>query len=88
MGTLILNKEEDKRRETITVNVILAVKIFISLSAVQNMIHFIYFNSFIFIHRVSYELRMACSPVGLISSMDSGYRKGYRKAHGSIPNQA
>ena len=59
MGTLILNKEEDKRRESITVNVIFAVKIFISLSAVQSMIHFIHFNSFLFIHRVSYELRMA-----------------------------
>ena len=39
MGTLILNKEEDKRRETITVNMIFAVKIF----------------SYIFIRRSKYD---------------------------------
>ena len=43
---------------------------FISLSAVQNMIHFIYFNTCHFHHdRVYYELTMACSPVGLINSV-------------------
>ena len=39
------------------------------LSAVQNMICFIYFNSCHCHHRVYYKLTMACSPVGLISSI-------------------
>ena len=33
-----------------------------------------YFNSYDFHHRVYYELTMACSPVGLISSMDGALR--------------
>ena len=33
-----------------------------------------YFNSYDFHHRVYYELTMACSPVGLISSMDRALR--------------
>jgi len=44
----------------------------ISQSPVQNMIHFIYFNSYHFHHWVYYELTKACSPVGLISSVDRG----------------
>ena len=50
------------------------------------MIHFIYFNSCLFHHRVYYELRIVCSPVGLISSMYS-VASGYRKGQNSIPNQ-
>ena len=51
------------------------------------MIHFIYFNSCLFHHRVYYELRMVCSPVGLISSMYS-VASGSRKGQNSIPDQA
>ena len=51
------------------------------------MIHIIYFNSCLFHHRVYYELRMVCSPVGLISSMYS-VASGYRKGQNSIPDQA
>ena len=40
---------------------------FISLSAAQNVSHFIYFHSCHFHHRVYYKLTMDCSPVGLIS---------------------
>ena len=46
-----------------------------SLSAVQNMIHFIYFNSWHFHYRVYYELVTACCPVGLISLMDRAMRR-------------
>ena len=61
---------------------------FKSLSAVQNMIHFIYFNSCHIHHRAYYELTMACSPVGLISSMDRALRlviAKVRAGKGSIP---
>ena len=48
---------------------------FISLSAVQNMVDFIYFSTCHFHYdRVYYELTMACSPVGLIRSVDRALR--------------
>ena len=48
---------------------------FISLSAVQNMVDFIYFSTCrLHYDRVYYELTMACSPVGLISSVDRALR--------------
>ena len=48
---------------------------FTSLSAVQNMIHFIYFNSWHFHYRVYYKLITTCCPVGLISLMDRAMRR-------------
>lgn len=57
------------------------------LSAVQNMICFIYFHSCHCHHRVYYKLTMACSPVSLISSMKGqSVASGHRGGQGSIPD--
>ena len=53
----------------------------------ENMIHFIYFNSCHFHHRVYYELTIACFPVGLISAMDRTLRPVIAKGLGSTPGQ-
>ena len=47
------------------------------------MIHFIYFNSCQFHHRIYYELKMACSPVALINGLNVAY--GNPKAGVRIP---
>ena len=52
----------------------------ISLSAVQNMSHFIYFHSCHSHQRVYYELTMACFPVSFISLMDRALRPVIAKA--------
>ena len=46
----------------------------ISLSAVHNMSHFIYFHSRHSPHREYYDLTMACFPVSFISLMDKALR--------------
>ena len=62
---------------------------FMSLSAVQNMIHFMYFNSSHVHHRVYYELTMACFPVGLISSNGLSVASSRHKGkEDSIPSNA
>ena len=59
---------------------------FMSLSAVQNMIHLIYFNSCHIHHRAYYKRTMACSPVGLISSMNRALRLVIAKVRVPFPN--
>ena len=87
MGTLILNKEEDKRRETITVNMIFAVKIFSYIFIRRSKYDSFHVFQFISFHPSGILRTHNGSPVGLISSMDS-VASGCCKAHGSIPNQA
>ena len=78
--------------EDMKVNMIL-VELFILLRgscallcSVQNMSHFIYFNSCHIHHRAYYELTMACSPVGLISSMNRALHLVIAKVRVPFPN--
>ena len=58
---------------------------FVSLSAVQNMIHFVHFNSCHLHHREYYELTMACPPVGLICLIDRVSRPAFANVRLRFP---